>query len=126
MAVFAFHAIVAIVWAWIAQWPWGMYLFHGLAGLGVAHLIAPWWFHFLGGRPLHRAFLFGPLALATIDAAFLVYAWRSNLWSDLTVVFVPILGALAAIALLYSLLVMSLLDGRRERREAKKKQTTER
>src|SRR5262245_43700947 len=120
MLVFAFHVVVALVWAWIAQWPWGAWLFHALAGIGVAHAIAPFWFHFSGPRLFHRAFLFGPLMLAGIDAAFLLYAWRGQLWSDLTIVFVPILAAVAGIALGYSLLVMSLLNGWRERREAKK------
>lgn len=121
MRIVLFHAIIAVAWAWIAQWPWGGYVFQMFAAIGVAHAVSPFWFHFSGVRPFHRAFLFGPLALAGIDAVFLLYAWRAQLWSDLTVVFVPILGAVAAIALLYSLLVMSLLDGWRTRREAKKK-----
>jgi hypothetical protein len=120
MRIVLFHALIAVAWAWIAQWPWGGYLFHTFAAIGVFHALAPFWFHFSGVRPFHRAFLFGPLALAAIDAMFLLYAWRGQIWSDLTYVFVPILGAIAAVALLYALLVMSLLDGWRTRREAKK------
>jgi hypothetical protein len=122
MGVLLLHIVVALLWAWIAQWPWGMYLFEAVIAIGVAHLVSPVWFHFVGPRPFHRAFLCGPLVLAGIDAAFLLYAWTNDLWSDLTVVFVPVLAACGAIALLYALLVMSLLDGWRTRREKRAKE----
>jgi hypothetical protein len=124
--VLLFHVIAAIAWGVVVQWPWGRFLFHALVVIGVMHLLAPWWFHLSRVTPFHRAFLYGPLALAAIDAGFLLYAWRGDLWSDLTVVFVPVLAGIAALALLYALLVMSLLDRWRTRRaEKKQKKPTE-
>jgi hypothetical protein len=119
--VLLLHVIAAIAWGIVVQWPWGRFLFHAFIALGAIHLLAPWWFHLSRVTPFHRAFLVGPLALAAIDAGFLFYAWRSDIWSDLTVVFVPVLAGVAALALLYGLLVMSLLDRWRTRRAEKKK-----
>src|SRR5688572_13589017 len=99
--VLVLHVLAAIAWGIVVQWPWGRFLFHVFIALGAIHLIAPWWFHLSrGDTPFHRAFLFGPLALAMIDTGFLFYAWRGDIWSDLTIVFVPVLAGVAALALL--------------------------
>lgn len=113
----ALHLLAAITWGVVVQWPWGSYVFHAIAALAILHLLAPWWFHFAFARPFHRAFLFGPLALLAIDAGFVFYAWTRELWSDLTIVVVAVLGAGAVLGLLYSLLVMTLLDRWRARRD---------
>lgn len=117
----ALHILVAIAWGVIVQWPWGIYVFHAVAALGILHVLAPWWCHFVFARPLHRAFLFGPLALLLLDAGFCVYAYATDLWSEVTIIAVAVLGAGSILGLLYSLLVMTLLDRFRARREAKKK-----
>ena len=49
----------------------------------------------------------------------MLYAWTNDLWSELTVIAVAILGAGAIVSLLYSLLVMTLLDRFRAKRDAK-------
>ena len=116
----ALHLLVAIAWAVIVQWPWGLYVFHAVAALGILHVLSPWWCHFAFARPFHRAFLVGPLALFVLDAGFVLYAWTNDLWSELTVIAVAILGAGAIVSLLYSLLVMTLLDRFRTKRDAKK------
>jgi hypothetical protein len=116
----ALHLLLAFTWGVIVQWPWGPYVFHAAAALGIIHLIAPWWSHFAFARPFHRAFLFGPMAFLVMDAGFVAYAWTRDLWSDLTIIAVGILAAGAIVGLLYSLLVMTLLDRFRARREAKK------
>jgi hypothetical protein len=118
--VLLLHLLAAFAWGLIVQWPFGPWLFHAFAALAILHVLSPFWFHLTRIRPMHRAFLFGPFALAVLDGAFLVYAWRDELWRDLTVVFVPVLGGIAIVALLYALLVMSLLDRWRTRREAKR------
>jgi hypothetical protein len=114
------HILTAIAWAVIAQWPWGPYVLHALATLGVIHVAAPFWCHFAFARPFHRAFLFGPISLAAIDAGFVLYAWSTDLWSDLTIIAVIVLAAASALALLYSLLVMTLLDYARTKRQTPK------
>ena len=114
------HLIAAITWGVIVQWPWGTWVFHAVGALAVIHIVAPLWFHFAFARPFHRAFLFGPLALVAIDGGFVVYAWTRELWSDLTIIVVAVLGAGTVISLLYSLLVMTLLDRFRARRDRKR------
>ena len=114
------HLIAAITWGVIVQWPWGTWVFHALGALAVIHIVGPFWFHFAFSRPFHRAFLFGPLALAALDAGFLVYAWRGGLWADLTGIVVAVLAAAAIVSVLYSLLVMTLLDRLRARRDRKR------
>lgn len=107
----------AIAWGVLAQWPYRS-IFHVLVVQAVLHLLAPLWFHFVVCiRPLHRACLLGPVALAIVDAAFLVFAWRDDLWRDLTTVFVPVLALTAVVALNYALIVMVVLDRRRRRRQ---------
>ncbi len=113
----ALHLIAAITWGVLVQWPWGTWVFHALGALAVIHIVAPFWFHFVFARPFHRAFLFGPLVLAALDAGFVLYCWRGELWADLTMIVVAILGAGTIVGLLYSLLVMTLLDRWRSRRD---------
>lgn len=120
----ALHILAAVTWAVIVQWPWGTYVVHAVAALGIIHVIAPWWCHFAFARPFHRAFLFGPLAFLVIDAAFLLYAWTRELWSDLTIIVVAVIGAGAIVGLFYSLLVMTLLDRWRTSREKRNSTTT--
>lgn len=122
----ALHVLVAITWGVIVQWPWGVYVFHAVTALAVIHVLGPWWFHFAFARPLHRAFLFGPLAFLAMDAGFLFYAWSRSLWSDLTIIVVAILGVGAVISLFYSLLVMTLLDRWRARRERERQSADKR
>jgi uncharacterized membrane protein len=108
----------AIGWAVLAQWPWSPWAFHVLLAQAVLHVVAPFWFHSIVRiRPVHLACLVGPIALAVIDAAFLVFAWKADLWRDLTTVFVPLLGGAGIIALSYATSVMIVLDRRRARRE---------
>lgn len=110
--------VSAIAWAVLAQWPFSPWALHVLLFQAVLHLASPFWFHVVVGvRPVHRACLLGPVALAAIDAGFLVFAWREDLWWELTAVFVPLLAVAALIALNYALIVMVLLDRRRARRE---------
>lgn len=115
-----YHLIVAIAWAVVAQWPWGVSVIYAVGAQVVLHLLAPFWFHLANVRPFHRAFLYGPLVIALIDGAFLYYAWRNELWWDLTVVFVPLLGAGAVVTLLYGMLVMGMLAKWRANREARR------
>lgn len=119
----ALHILVAISWSILVQWPWGVWVFHALAAIGVFHLLAPFWFHAArpAAQPFHRAFLFGPFALAAIDAAFLFYAWRGGIWADLTFVIIVVLSAGAFALMLYGLLIMVLLDRWRASRENRKR-----
>lgn len=120
--ILALHVLAAIAWTVVAQWPWGVSLLYAAGAQIVIHLLAPFWFHVSNVRPFHRAFLYGPIVLALIDGVFLYYAWSRDLWWDLTVVFVPLLGAGAVIALLYNMLVMGMLaKWRASREEAKKR-----
>lgn len=107
----------AIAWGVLAQWPWSGWAFHVLLVQALLHALAPFWFHgVVGIRPVHRACLLGPIALAAIDAAFLVFAWRHELWHELTTVFVPLLAVVAVVAVNYAVIVMIVLDRRRARR----------
>jgi hypothetical protein len=114
--VLTLQIVSAIAWGVLAQWPY-RWIFHVLVVQAVLHLVAPFWFLIVVRiRPLHRACLLGPVALALVDAAFLVFAWRDDLWRDLTSVFVPVLAVTAILALNYALIVMIVLDRRRPRR----------
>lgn len=114
--VLTLQIAAAIAWGVLAQWPW-RFIFHVLVVQAVLHLLAPLWFlAVVRIRPLHRACLLGPVTLAIVDAAFLVFAWRDDLWRDLTSVFVPVLAVTAILALNYALIVMIVLDRRRPRR----------
>jgi hypothetical protein len=121
MFVLALHFITALLWGVIVQWPFGGFALQALIGLAIVHLLAPFWFHLSNVRPFHRVFLYGPIVLAVIDAGFLYYALREEIWRDLTVVFVPILAAASVLALLWSLLIMGLLFRWRDNRETKKR-----
>jgi hypothetical protein len=125
--VLALHILAAIAWSVLVQWPWGVWVFHALLALGVIHLIAPFWFHLARPQkqPFHRAFLFGPLVLAVLDGAFLLYAWRGEIWADLTVVIVPILSAASFALMLYGMLIMLLLDRWRTSRNERKNRPPE-
>ena len=111
------HLLAAFTWGVIIQWPWGAWVFHAIGALAIIHLLSPFWFHVGTKPPLHRAFLFGPLALAFLDALFLFVAWRDYLWGDITFIVVAVIGSAAALALIYSLLVMTILDRWRTNRE---------
>jgi len=103
----------AIAWGVLAQWPWS-WMFRVLLVQAALHLVAPLWFHAVVRiRPVHRACVAGPVVLAGVDAAFLVFAWRADLWRDLTTIFVPVLAGAAVLALNYALIVMIVLDRRR-------------
>lgn len=116
--VLTLQLVSAIAWAVMAQWPFSSWALYVLLVQAVLHIVAPFWFHAVVRiRPVHRACLLGPVALAVIDAAFLVFAWREDLWWDLTAIFVPLLAVAALIALNYALIVMVMLDRRRARRE---------
>lgn len=114
--VLTLQIAAAIAWGVLAQWPY-RWIFHVLVVQAVLHLLAPFWFLIVVRiRPLHRACLLGPVALAIVDAAFLVFAWRDDLWFDLTGVFVAVLAVTAVLALNYALIVMIVLDRRWRRR----------
>ena len=114
------HLLAAFAWGVIVQFPWDGWAFYALGALVIIHLLAPFWFHVSSQPPLHRAFLFGPFMLAGIDAIFLGWALRDALWGDITFIIVTILAAGGALLLLYSLLVMTLLDRWRANRERRR------
>lgn len=114
------HLAAAIAWGVIAQWPWGGSLLPALAVLAVLHLAGPFWARLIARiDPMHRAFLLGPMGLFAIDLGALAFAWHTDLWSDLTVVFVPILIGAGFLTLLYAAVVMSLL-GRGDKRASRR------
>jgi hypothetical protein len=95
--------VIAIAWGCLLQWPWGQTLVPALIALGVAHLL----------YPLIATSRSMPLVVAAVDAVFLVVAWRSDTWGDLTPVFVPVLAGIALVALLYASTVVLVLHWRR-------------
>ena len=111
----------AVAWACLVQWPWGQLMLPSLIALAVVHLVSPLWTAFAQrDQLLHRAFVRGPFLVFACDALFLGAAWRYESWGELTVVFVPVLGALAIVGLAYAAAMMSLLAKIRSKKRAAK------
>jgi hypothetical protein len=98
----------AVAWALLVQAPWSQVLGPAMIALGVIHLVYP----FLAASRTT------PLLVAAIDAGFLYYAFVSETWGELTIVFVPILAVAGVVALCYAAAVVILLHRRAARRAA--------
>ena len=78
--------------------PWTQILGPAPIALAVIHV----------AYPLIAASRTTPLLVAAVDAAALYAAYRFDVWGELTIVVVPLLGAIAFIALAYAAIVVSL------------------
>ena len=89
----------AVAWAMLLSNPWTQLLGPAPIALAVIHV----------AYPLIAASRTTPLLVAAVDAAALYAAYRYDVWGELTIVVVPLLGAIAFIALAYAAIVVSLL-----------------
>jgi hypothetical protein len=101
----------AVAWGLLLQWPWEQLLGPAMIALGVIHLLYP----FMAPSRLV------PLLVAAVDAAALYAAWIRDAWDEMTIIFVPMLGAAAILALAYAASVVMLLHGRAARRDLAKR-----